>query len=248
MDLAEVRRHLRRSPWTDFPDVHIYADVPVVKMHSHFSSAKAGDALAAEALIDDILAMGSVDNLRAAVGESRPHLLAVHAAESTGMNAIPRAFARVLSSVLGSPIASGIIQMNRVLHTGADGYHRLSFPAVFEGKVDPVEYLLVDDFVAQGGTLANLKGYVEANGGSVAGAVVLCGKAYSAKLRLSQITLDGLRQKHGRELEEWWISTFGYGFESLTESEARYLTRSSDVDTIRARLAASRGAGDRRNT
>jgi hypothetical protein len=245
MDLTEVRRHLRRTPWNDFPDVHIYADVQSVKSHSAFSAAKAGDALAAEALIDDILAVGSLDDLRSAVGPSRPHLLAVHAAESAGMNAIPRAFALAISRIFGDPIASGIIQMNRVLHTGADGYHRLSFPPVFEGGVDPVEYVLVDDFVAQGGTLANLKGYVETNGGRVAGAVVLCGKAYSAKLRLTNDGLEGLRKKHGRELEEWWIATFGYGFESLTESEARYLTRSRDADAIRARLAAARGTGDR---
>lgn len=134
--------------------------------------------------------------------------------------------------------------MNRVFHTGADGFHRLAFPPVFEGKVEPLEYVLVDDFVGQGGTLANLRGYVETHGGRTAAAIALCGKAYSARLQPSKETLERLRQKHGRQLEEWWIATFGYGFESLTESEARYLTRSPDADTIRARLAAARGAGN----
>jgi len=248
MELAEIRRYLRRTNWGAFPEVYTYSDIPIVKNHPHYASAKAGDAMAADALIDDILALGSLDAIRTSIGASQPYLLAVHAVESAGMNAIPRAFARSLSKTLGLPIASGIIQVNRVLHTGAGGYHRLSFPPVFEGEVEPAEYALVDDFIGQGGTLANLKGHVEVRGGRVTGAVVLCGKAYSAKLRLTQETLEALRQKHGRELEEWWIATFGYGFESLTESEARYLTRSSDVDTIRARLAASRGAGDRRNT
>jgi hypothetical protein len=58
----------------------------------------------------------------------------------------------------------GIIQINRVIHTGADGYRRLALPALFGGGVKESEYFLVDDLVGQGGTLANLKGFVEGRG------------------------------------------------------------------------------------
>jgi hypothetical protein len=85
------------------------------------------------------------------IGCSRPDLLAVHAVEDVGMNAIPRALARVLSVRLDLPVATGIVQINRLGHTGAGGYHRLAFPAVFDGDVNPADYVLVDDFVAQGG-------------------------------------------------------------------------------------------------
>lgn len=244
MDLAQVRNHLRRSDWGEFPDVHIFADIAPVKSHPQYSNAKAGDAVAADALIEDVLAPGMIEGLRSVTDRSRPFLLAIHALEDVGMNAIPRALARRLSKGLDLAVADGIIQINRVLHTGADGYHRLSFPPVFDGKVEHGEYFLVDDFIGQGGTLANLRGYVETNGGRVLGGVVLCGKTYSARLRLTEGTLQLLRQKHGPELEEWWIATFGYGFERLTESEARYLERARDSDTIRARLAAARRAGD----
>jgi len=244
MDLTEVRKYLRRSAWGQFPDVHILTDVAPVKSHPQYSQAKGGDPVAADALIDDVLVPTSIDTLGDVIGNSKPWLLAIHAVEDVGMNAIPRALARRLSRRLDAPIAEGIIQINRVLHTGADGYHRLSFPPVFDGKVEHDKYLVVDDFIGQGGTLTNLKGHVETNGGKVLGAVVLCGKAYSAQLRLSGATLDLLRQKHGPELEEWWIATFGYSFERLTESEARYLERARDADTIRARLASARGTGD----
>ena len=63
---------------------------------------------------------------------------------------------------------------------------------------------MVDDFVGQGGTLANLRGWIEAHGGTVIGAVGLTGKHYSAKLNPSKEQLHELRQKHGRNLEEWW--------------------------------------------
>jgi hypothetical protein len=77
----------------------------------------------------------------------------------------------------------------------------------------------------------------------VALATTLTGDAYSAKLSLSTQTL-ALRAKH-EQLEDWFRKTFGYGFEQLTESEARYLTRAEDADTIRNRIAAARSQAHR---
>ena len=97
-------------------------------------------------------------------------------------------------------------------------------------------YLMVDDFVGQGGTLANFRGHIESRGGAVIGAVTLTGKPHSATLALSEQLLATLRKTHG-ELENWWLGRFGFGFEALTESEARYLVRTPHADTIRSRLA-----------
>ena len=244
MDIAEIRVHLRRTEWHDFPDVYVVtSDVAAVKRHALYAPAKEGDARAADGLIDDFVNDEYIQRIGAALISS-PFLLAVHALESEGMNAIPRVFARKLSALLGVPVASGIIQINRVSHTGADGYHRLAFPAIFDGKVEPVEYFLVDDFVGQGGTLANLRGFVETNGGVVLGATALTGKSYSAKLALNEDTLWHLRNKHGTEFEKWWVAAFGYGFEKLTESEARYLGRADNAHAISERLAFARRAGD----
>jgi hypothetical protein len=203
--------------------------------------AKEGDAVAAQGLVEDTTVNFDVQKIRKLAGDSMPRLLAVHALETAGMNAIPRVFARELSIRLSLSVASGVIQINRVTHTGATGLRRLAFPALFDGEMETGVYVLVDDFIGQGGTLANLKGFVETHGGLVVGAIALTGKEYSAKLRLEQGTLEALRNKHGRRLEEWWIATFGYGFERLTESEARYLTRIDDADLIPKRLAAARG-------
>jgi hypothetical protein len=48
--------------------------------------------------------------------------------------------------------------------------------------------------------------------------------------------LAALSEKHGEKIENWWQGIFGYCFDGLTESEARYLVRVEDADTIRARL------------
>ena len=73
----------------------------------------------------------------------------------------------------------------------------------------------------------------------------MTGKAYSAKLKLEDDTLQALRIKHGTDLETWWVATFGYGFERLTESEARYLTRADDAHVISERIAAAIRTGNR---
>ena len=59
-------------------------------------------------------------------------------------------------------------------------------------------------------------------GGSVIGATALMGKDYSVNVTLDDGQLSELRGKHG-QLEQWWRERFGFGFECLTASEARYL-------------------------
>jgi hypothetical protein len=103
-----------------------------------------------------------------------------------------------------------------------------------------VKNVLVDDFIGQGGTLANLRGYTLAGGAEVIGAAALTGKGYSAKLALCPQTPHSIRNRYGKELESWWRQSFGYGFDKLTESEARYLLRAEDADTIRGRMAQAR--------
>ncbi len=241
-----IQAHLRRSDWGDFPDVVIHADESAVKKHPLYVAAKGGDLEAAEELVIDASPIGALDKICAVIGDAKPYLLAVHAVESEGRNPIPIVLAGLLSELLDLPVDSNIVQINQVSHTGADGYHRLAFPALFGGEIRHEEYFLVDDFVGQGGTLANLKGFVESYGARVIGATTLTGKAYSAKLKLSDETLQALRKKHGTELEQWWIDTFGYGFERLTESEARYLARADDAHTVSARIVEARRKRDTR--
>ncbi len=95
-----------------------------------------------------------------------------------------------------------------------------------------------DDFIGQGGTIANLRGHIEQQGGHVIAATVLTGKPFSATLRLSPAQLAILREKHGN-IENWWLTTFGFGFDCLTESEARYLIRTPNAEHIRNRITAS---------
>ncbi len=171
-------------------------------------------------------------------------LVSAHAYEREGVNAIPAALAEFLSERLGLPYEPGLVQVNVVAHTGADGYGRLARQASFEGLVKKGRaYVMVDDFIGQGGTLANLRGQILKGKGLVAGAICLTGKPYSAKIALDKEQLDELRRIHGSPLEKWWREHFGHAFDCLTQSEARYLARSPDADEIRNRIAETKRAG-----
>ena len=230
-----------RTPWNDFPDVLIHATESMVKKNSNYAAAKAGDVIAARRLVESVLSESSVDHLRIRLAGIDASLASVHAYEADGINRIPAVLAEVLAERLGLRAEETVVQTNRTGHTGAGGFHRLAHPALFAGEVKAGRrYLLVDDFVGQGGTLANLKGYLESQGGLTIMATTLTGKPYSAKLCPTDTTLAGLRAKHDEQLENWWENAFGYGFDFLTESEARYVERADNTDSIRDRVLAAR--------
>jgi len=228
-----------RVPWNSFPDVFLHAPESAVKQHPAYVAAKSGDDEAAYRLVLATIRDEAIAMLSAAVVDEWPLLVSAHAFEQTGVNAIPEALADEISFRTGWRVDMSIVQTNVVGHTGADGFSRLARQACFSGDVRPGEsYVLVDDFIGQGGTLANLRGHIESQGGRVVAATVLTGKPYSAKLTVSGEQLDALRAKHGSNLENWWLDRFGHSFDCLTQSEARYLERSESADLIRNRIAA----------
>ena len=247
-DLKEMKQP-PRVPWEAFADAVLLAGESAVKQHPEYPDAKTGDIVVAAKLVNSLVDEAGIAAMRELIAEvsesGDPVLVSAHAYERQSVNAIPIALAKLLSERLGVPFETNIVQTNVVFHTGADGYGRLARQARFEGGVDKGrEYVMVDDFVGQGGTLANLRGWIQKQGGKVVGAVVLTGKPYSAKLNPSQEQLHELRQKHGPDFEKWWKEHFGHPFSCLTQSEARYLARSPDVDTIRNRLAAAKQEGN----
>jgi hypothetical protein len=133
--------------------------------HPRYAAAKAGDPEdldpgAALGLADDLLSREAIGRLQMLVGGRPAILLPVTALELTGINAIPDAMAQTIAVELDWPVSLGdIVQINKVGHTRARSFNRLVTPAAFEGRVQAdADYVLVDDHVGLGGTLANLKG------------------------------------------------------------------------------------------
>lgn len=197
-----------RFPWNHFPPVFIHAPERFVKTHHAYAAANVGEALAAMELVVDLLSPQTLEKLWKRFDDQAPVLVNAH-------DAIPDAMTRSISALLGWPWERRIIQANKVNHAGASGYERLQRQVIFSGPVlIGLNYLLVDDFIGHGGTLANLRGHI--------------------------CKLAELRRQHGH-IEYWWRQRFGFGFESLTASEAQFLSRARTAEGIIAGLEAVDG-------
>jgi hypothetical protein len=63
-------------------------------------------------------------------------------------------------------------------------------------------------------------------------------KQYNAKLSAMVATLNELRARFG-DIENEFRAATGYGFDGLTESEARYLALYSQAERVRDRILAA---------
>ncbi len=229
-----------RTEWGDFPDtVIVETNEAAFRKHPNYGQAKSGNVDDALKLMDDYLTPLEINKIEKLAGDKNPIITGVQAVEGVSTNVIPEVFASYLAMATNWRLDKDIYQQNRVGHTKSSGFHRMATPALFGGLVlEGEHYLLLDDFIGQGGTLANMKGYIESKGGIVIGSIVMAGKDFSSKLKLQQSTLTELRSKHGN-LEPEWLTVFGYGFDFLTESEARYLVKTENADRIRAEILAT---------
>ena len=239
---SETLHKIERTPWhKGFPKVAFATPIGSAKAHPNFEAAKSGDIEAARVLVDDLVTEEAIDRLRQLVGERNPIVVPVVAEEATGANRIPAAYAARIAKALGLRAEAAIVQTVRANHTNAKADHRLANHAMFDGPVVPGEdYLIVDDTMAMGGTLAGLRGHIEKKRAHVIAATTLTGFGPGADLALSEKMRNALWRKHGDELDDYLKETFGFGIDSLTQGEAGHYKKAVSVDQIRDRIAAAR--------
>ena len=247
MDVIKVDENLvsMRTDWENFPNIYIAHSANTITSHEKYVTAKAGDMASAQELVNDYLKDDFLEDLATFIKKFDDiYVLPVHAEEMAGRNKIPVAYATALQQILDLNLDTDIVQATRAYRTQADGIGRLVRRVNFEGDVvKDRNYLIVDDVVTQGGTLADLRGYIESKGGNVVAASTLSGKANSAKIAVTKSTLGQLRKLAGKELEQWWQEQFGYDFAKLTESEARYINKQihrDGINAVRDKLIAAR--------
>lgn len=238
----------RRPPWpAGFPEVLALASYNAMINHPNYRAAKDGtDEEGALDLIFDLAENAprglAMDRLQDVIGDRWPIVVAVHAEEAAGRNKIPMAYAAFLEgAAFGLTLDEGIVQTNVVDHTNAPSiYHRMTAEPTFEGKVEASRaYLIVDDTMTAGATLAALRGFVESQGGSVIGASIVASPIGNLEISLSPSTLRRLQRKHPG-LDDYWQETFGWGLQGLTEGEAGHLLASPDLGEIRRRISEAR--------
>lgn len=225
---------IARTVWSDKNDANIYAEIEKVKSHNNYDAAKAGSFEDSVLLAHHFMNNKTIDTNLSAL--TSPIILPIMAEEKMGKNAIPLGMADVIREATGWNVSDSIYQTNKAGHTGATGWHRIATPAIFMGDVvKGAPYLVVDDFIGMGGTAANIKAFIENAGAKVIGYEMLTGKPESATLYLRNETLLALREKY-ENLESWFIENVGFGYEGLTESEARYILRTKSAERVRNQI------------
>lgn len=232
-----------RAPWGDFPAVVRNGDLKDLSKEPEYEAAKHGDPAAALAIARRLMKPETVDSVKAMIGDQKPKVVPVLAVESGGNNKIPLMAAHVLADRLGLEVEYNIVQAEKVGRTNSNADHRLAINPAFVGKVERDQpYLIVDDTLAMGGTLASLRGYIENRGGKVLGAAVMTAHPGAVDMPVKPQMLAAIEQKHGKAMDEYWRSTFDYGIEQLTQGEAGHLRKALSVDAIRDRITAARDA------
>lgn len=239
-----------RTGRVNLPDAIIGNALGAAGKHPDYAAAKAGDTDAAVRLVRDLVTPAVVEKVRNAIGDSHPVMVPVLAVETAGRNKIPVVVAERLAGALGLNVGTDIVQSVKAKRTSLTGLDRIFQQPEFDGPVQPGQaYLLVDDTLTQGGTLAALAAHIQHGGGRVVGSFALTGKQYSATLRLSPETLKQVRERYG-DIEDEFRAATGRGFDTLTESEGRYLAKHGTPESVRDRIieegnARSRGSGAR---
>lgn len=242
-----MKTDAERSPWDGFPPAVRNGNLGELQKEPEYLAAKRGDMEAALNLAERLVRPETVEQLKAMIGDEKPKIVPVLAAEAGGNNMIPLAYAEVLADRLGLETETGIIQREKVHRTDSGADHRLAFNPSFTGDVEPGQkYLIVDDTLAMGGTLSSLKGYIDNRGGKVIGASAMTAHEGALDMAVKPKMLAGIEAKHGEAMNTFWKENFGYGIDRLTQGEAGHLRKAASVDAIRDRIAAARVSASER--
>jgi len=178
-----------------------FTTIHKMKAHPDYANAKAGDVEAAHRLINAILSGRSQQKKIQDIAAKYKGaiIVGIHAEEDSERNKIPQVAAKIIGIMAGLETENNIIQVNSVGRTGANALHRLKERPKFLGAVQAGRrYILIDDVVTGGGTMSELRCYIEENGGTVILLIAVSAAKFSANIALSDETRQSLIIKLGQ--------------------------------------------------
>lgn len=229
---------------TKFPPVACVVPVPVLMKHPDFDAAKKrGDAAAAKRLVEALAQPEPFRKLAALHPNAR--LICVGGDDATAANQIPGAFARYAADVTHLPLDAGVLKANSPKHTGKGALQRFLSRAQFDGQISTgANYIALDDVMTQGGTISELRQFLQRQGSRVVAVATLAftdstvmsdGQhlAPTVETRRALMGRFGLSAL-GQLLDEFAI--YDGNALALTESEGRMILRYQNLDVLRLAL------------
>jgi DNA repair protein RadC len=234
------------APRRAIAKIRLMTSPAALKAHPDYEAAKAGDRAAA---IRVASALSKADRIQAlAADHPGAVLVPVRAEEATGNNQLPAALADVINIATGLKVDHGIVQSVRAHRTGQGHLYRMTHRPKFNGDVtEGQEYIIVDDLAAMGGTLAEMRHYIETHGGIVVDAVTLAAGRFGNVFGLTPKTEARLIEDFGVEYLTELLkrsNLYGGNWKYLSEGEGRELLKALPPDAGRDGASAGRGAQD----
>jgi len=244
-----MSRRAERARWRqDFPAVIRNGDLGELEKFDEYRAAKSGDPEAALKLAQAVVRDEMLDELLQLadrMGGVAPTLAPVVAEEADGRNWIPLMASEVIAHRLGWEVETDIVQSTKVGRTGKGADYRLVHNPAFSGPVsDGKSYVILDDTLSMGGTLASLHGFIANRGGHVLGASAMTAHPGALQLPVSNKLLHRIDARHGPGMNALCEEVLGHSLEYLTQGEAGHFRSAESVEVMRSRLLAQ-GPGNR---
>jgi len=242
----------------DFPTVMHFVDLDncyakpwtLLEEHYDYDDAKNHeDRVAALSLVHSFLKTPENQKQLQMLKQKYPDaiIVPVRAVEANGKNRIPEALAEYISKSIGFEIDYSIVQTNRVHRTGKDEWHRFAFRPAFDGEVkSDRKYIIVDDVFSNGGSLNELRLFIEKNGGKVVQAAAMALGGHGDKIAPEIKVIKALVDKYGSETLSFFlqeVNLYGGNYKALTNPEAFALGCSPSLDEARDRIFTARRKG-----
>ena len=142
-------------------------------------------------------------------------------------NRIPWAYAAYLANRLGGKVGYEIVQKARVGRTYLTEFQGFVWQPSFTGGVErDAAYIVADDVLNRGATLASMRSYIVSQGGTVCAISALAhGTGSDRPLALTAQTCKRLVEFFGEDLRSFWEREIGHDALCLTDTEGRFLVR-----------------------
>jgi hypothetical protein len=232
-DIRFSRRQSGRAGLSaDTPVLFGLRDTESLRENAGYRSAKNGGLDAAWNLVREVMKPRIIEQAKAKFGEDVVYV-PIRSVRDAGKNQIPSELAAYLAEKTGATMGAGIYKTAKTGHTGESAMGRMLRQSEFSGEIEAGKrYVIVDDVIAMGGTIADLGAYIEQNGGEVAGVVSLVNTRGMRNLAATPEQLARIREKFGNEIER----LFGLKPEQLTRPEATFISRFSSLEALQERV------------
>ncbi|MCM2399436.1 phosphoribosyltransferase [Rhizobium sp. S95] len=252
-----ARDAMNRIPWErDFPDVIVNccwksseSGVTGLGNHALYQAAKGErDVDAALALIDDVVVERTVATLRELEQNHKvkPKLIAPAAQLGDSNNALAMTYAQWLGHELGWAVDESVFQLKDFSKDKSNAWVRIAHRSAFYGEIDKTTpYVIVDDVITLGGTMADLRSFILGKGGRVIGMSTIASKdGNDVQIRLGSDTQTELEKFYGSDLAKFCNELLGFDHRGFTDPEAARVLGCSGYVDLRKKIVRGRDQGD----